>query len=58
MGKENFKDGLSRKKYIIIADTTSATASRDIADLLEKKCIKQVTGTKGRNIRYSITLSK
>lgn len=57
MGKENFKGGLSRKKYIIIADTASATASRDISDLLEKQCIKQVAGTKGKNVRYEIIIS-
>ena len=55
-GRENFKGGLSRKKYMIIADTTSATASRDIADLLEKKCINQVKDTQGRNIRYEICI--
>ena len=57
MGQENFQGGLSKKKYIIIADTTSATASRDIADLLKKECIKQVVGTRGKNIRYEIILS-
>ncbi|CAA6810758.1 MAG: Fic family protein [uncultured Sulfurovum sp.] len=57
MGRENFKGGLSRKKYIIIADTTSATASRDIADLLRKQCIKHVVCTKGRNVRYEIIIS-
>jgi len=56
MGRENFKGGLSRKKYTIIADTTTSTASRDIADLLEKKCIKQVEGTTGKNTRYGIIL--
>jgi Fic family protein len=56
MGRENFMGGLSRKKYTIIADTTTATASRDIAELLEKKCIKQVEGTTGKNTRYEIIL--
>ena len=54
IGSENFIGDLSKKKYIKIADTTPATASRDIADLLTKKCIIQVEGTKGRNIRYMI----
>lgn len=54
MGCENFEGKLSRKKYIKIADTTSATASRDIADLMEKKCIRQVENTQGRNVRYEI----
>ena len=56
MGRENFKGGLSKKKYGIIADTASATASRDIATLIEKQCIKQVEGTIGKNIRYEILL--
>ena len=54
IGSENFIGDLSKKKYIKIADTTPATASRDIAYLLNKKCIEQVEGTKGRNIRYKI----
>ncbi len=36
MSRENFDRGLSRKKYTIIADTTTVTASRDIAKLIEK----------------------
>jgi len=56
MGRENFKGGLSKKKYITIADTTPATASRDIAELIEKKCIKQVDGTVGKNTRYKIII--
>ena len=56
MGSENFDGGLSKKKYINIADTTPATASRDIADLLEKKCIRQVENTQGRNVRYEIII--
>jgi len=58
MGSENFKGDLSKKKYIKIADTTPATASRDITDLLEKNCIKQIEGTKGRNIRYTLSSPK
>ena len=54
MGSENFDGGLSKKKYINIANTTPATASRDIANLLEKKCIRQVENTQGRNVRYEI----
>ena len=54
IGQTNFKGGLSRKKYTIIADTASATASRDIKDLLEKGCIKKVKGSIGKNTRYEI----
>jgi len=56
MGQENFQGGLSKKKYIILADTATTTASRDIADLLKKECIKQVVGTTGKNTRYEIIL--
>lgn len=54
MGVENFQGALSKKKYMVIADTASTTASRDIAQLIEIGCIRQVEGTNGRNIRYEI----
>lgn len=54
MGAENFAGGLSKKKYMIIADTASTTASRDIAHLIEIGCIRQIEGTNGRNVRYEI----
>ena len=56
MGGENFAGGLSKKKYIKIAATAPATASRDMADLLEKKCIEQIEGTSGRNVRYEVVV--
>ncbi|MFZ3053976.1 MAG: hypothetical protein WA099_11275 [Sulfuricurvum sp.] len=37
-----------------IADTASTTASRDIKQLIEIGCIRQMKGTNGRNIRYEI----
>ena len=52
----NFKADLSKKKYIKIANTTSSTASRDIAEFLELGCIKQIQGTAGRNIKYKVVL--
>ena len=54
IGVENFKGDLSKKKYIVIADTTPSTASRDISELLDLECIKQVEGTQGRNVRYKV----
>ncbi|HQS67850.1 MAG TPA: DUF4172 domain-containing protein [Sulfuricurvum sp.] len=54
MGVENFQGALSKKKYMIIADATSTTASRDITQLIQIGCIRQVDGTNGRNIRYEI----
>ena len=56
MGVENFEGDLSKKKYMKIADTTPATASRDIAELLKLRCIEQVEGTDGRNVRYRVVL--
>ena len=54
IGSENFKGDLTKKKYVKIAGTAEANASRDIADLLEKGCIKQVEGSSGRGTRYTI----
>ncbi len=56
VGVENFKGDLSKQKYIKIADTTSSTASRDIAQLLELGCIKHIKGTAGRNVRYRVSV--
>jgi len=56
VGVENFLGDLSKKNYTKIADTTSSTASRDIAELLDLGCIKQVNGTIGRNIRYVVDI--
>jgi Fic family protein len=54
IGSENFKGDLTKKKYVKIADTAETNASRDIADLLKKRCIKQIEGTSGRGTRYTI----
>ncbi|HCZ19565.1 MAG TPA: hypothetical protein DHV13_08515 [Helicobacter sp.] len=54
IGSENFKGDLTKKKYVKIADTAETNASRDIADLLQKDCIKKVEGTTGRATRYTI----
>ena len=56
IGVENFKGDLSKKKYIIIADITPSTASRDISELLDFGCIEHVKGTQGRNVRYRVKI--
>lgn len=56
MGTENFQGALSKKKYMTITDTASTTASRDITQLIEIGCIRQIEGTNGRNVRYEIVL--
>ena len=54
IGSENFKGDLTKAKYVKIANTAETNASRDIADLLAKGCIKKVEGTTGRATRYTI----
>ena len=54
IGSENFKGDLTKKKYVKIANTAETNASRDIADLLEKACIKKLEGTTGRGTKYTI----
>jgi len=53
-GVENFEGGLSTKKYASMANTSTATAKRDISKLVEYGLIKQVEGSNGRNTRYII----
>lgn len=58
VGVDGFEGGLSTKKYISITKTSTATAKRDIADLLSKKLIERVEGTAGRNVRYVVKYDK
>ena len=56
IGIENFKGDLTKKKYMTISSSSSTTASRDIAELVEFECIKQIDGTAGRNVKYEINI--
>lgn len=56
VGIDNFEGGLNTKKYISITKVSKATAVRDITQLVELGCIKQIDGTLGRNIRYEINI--
>jgi Fic family protein len=56
MGSENFEDGLNTKKYMALTKVSKATAIRDISELLEFRCIEQVEGTAGRNVRYKVKI--
>ena len=56
IGIENFKGNLTKKKYMSISSSSSTTASRDIAELVEFECIKQIDGTAGRNVKYEINI--
>ena len=56
IGSENFEGGLTKKKYIAITKASSTTATRDLKELVQWKCIIQNKGTIGRNTSYSINL--
>ena len=56
IGNENFEGSLNTRKYISLTKVSKATAVRDIAQLVEWECIRQIDGAAGRNIRYEINL--
>ena len=56
VGIDNFEGGLNTKKYMAITKISKATATRDISELIEFGCIKQIVGTAGRNVRYTIKI--
>ena len=50
---EEFTDGINATKYKALARVSKPTATRDLADLLHKGCIKQLPGG-GRSTRYAV----
>lgn len=50
---EEFEQGINARKYQSLAKVSKATATRDLADLLAKKCLCQLPGG-GRSTRYSV----
>ncbi len=54
IGMENFKGGLSTKKYAKIVNTSIPTAKRDITILLNYGLIEKVEESAGRNTQYII----
>jgi len=54
IGSENFEGGISTKKYISMTKVSKATAVRDLVQLVNFGCIKQLEETSGRNIRYVV----
>lgn len=52
-GPGGFEGGLTTRKYVSIAKVSRATAFREIADLLEKKILRQLPG-KGRSVHYDL----
>jgi len=53
---EEFEQGINASKYQSLAKVSKATATRDLAELLEKGCIKQLPGG-GRSTRYTIQIA-
>ncbi|MBK5399132.1 Fic family protein [Pseudomonas sp. TH39(2020)] len=53
-GVRGFKDGISAAQYQTVAKVSKATATRHLAELLEKGCLKRLPGG-GRSTRYQIS---
>jgi len=54
-GPEGFKDGLSASNYLAITSTTSATATRDLADMVEKGAL--LRSGERRHARYRVNVA-
>jgi Fic family protein len=50
---EEFELGINARKYQSIAAVSKATATRDLADLVNKQCLDPLAGG-GRSSRYGI----
>lgn len=54
-GPRGFADGINASQYQAVAKVSKATATRHLADLLEKGCLQRLPGG-GRSTRYQILL--
>ncbi|WDY59002.1 Fic family protein [Pseudomonas sp. PSKL.D1] len=54
-GPRGFEDGISAAQYQAVAKVSKATATRHLADLLEKACLTRLPGG-GRSTRYQINV--
>ncbi|MEO8489226.1 Fic family protein [Pseudomonas sp.] len=52
-GEKGFEHGISASQYQAVAKVSKATATRHLADLLEKNCLVRLAGA-GRSTRYQI----
>jgi Fic family protein len=50
---EEFEQGVNARKYQALAKVSKPTATRDLADLLEKGCLRKLPGG-GRSTRYVV----
>ncbi|WP_338478626.1 Fic family protein [Pseudomonas trivialis] len=53
-GEKGFEHGISAAQYQAVARVSKATATRHLADLLEKNCLVRLPGG-GRNTRYQVS---
>ena len=53
-GHRGFEGGMNARKYVSIATTSKATATRDLQDLVQKGIFKPIGG--GRSTRYEINI--
>ena len=53
-GEKGFTDGISAAQYQAVAKVSKATATRHLAELLEKGCLERLPGG-GRSTRYKIS---
>jgi Fic family protein len=53
-GHQGFEGGMNARKYVSIASTSKATATRDLQDLVGKGIFKPIGG--GRSTRYEIKI--
>ena len=54
-GEQGFENGISASQYQKVAGVSKATATRHLAELVERGCIEKLPGG-GRNTRYQIRL--
>ncbi|ASK19746.1 MULTISPECIES: Fic family protein [unclassified Halomonas] len=54
---EGFEQGINARKYQSLAKVSKATATRDLAELLEKGCLSKLPGG-GRSTRYTVLLGQ
>lgn len=50
---EQFNEGINARQYMSLAKVSKATATRELTDLLEKKCLRKLPGG-GRSTRYVV----
>ena len=55
-GPEGFEGGMSARKYVGIAQTSKATATRDMQHLLEIGAFRRLGEAGGRSTRYEVNL--